>query len=282
MAQNAVQYLNTSPSGAELLDDKLTGSQENFLTTNSGVSRPSYVKNGTLWIDTSATPNILKLFNGTDDTIIGYIDNDNQIFKPSATFVLTDNNTFTGTNTFNSSVTCKSTLTCLTPTSNLHAATKLYVDNSVISVDDALSSSSENPVQNKVVNTALALKANSTDMTTALALKTDTSFSNVNSTAKANSMNWGMPDYNSIITITLTTSSSYTVPSAGYFMGRATTGNYSYSYVKINNQDIITSGADFANYHEHDSYQYSVAKGDVISTTGTQYYVYYFAPCKGV
>ena len=40
-------------------------------------------------------------------------------------------------------------------------------------IDDELSTTSENPVQNKVVTTALNTKANTSDMTTALAGKMD-------------------------------------------------------------------------------------------------------------
>ncbi len=141
MAQNVVQYLSSSPSGAELLDVKLPGSQENFLTTNSGSSRPSYAKEGTLWIDTSETPNILKQYNGTDDTIIGYIDNTNKTFRASNGVDLTSEQTIDGVKTFTFSPIVP------TATSDTQAVNKGQMD----------------------------LKANSSDLTTGLATKANDS-----------------------------------------------------------------------------------------------------------
>lgn len=67
--------------------------------------------------------------------------------------------TFTGAVTLNAD-----------PTTNLQAATKQYVDNNKITVDSALSSISENPVQNKVINTALG---NKVDVVTGKGLSTN-------------------------------------------------------------------------------------------------------------
>jgi hypothetical protein len=43
------------------------------LTTHSGASRPSYAVAGTLWLDTSGTPWILKIYDGADDVSIGTV-----------------------------------------------------------------------------------------------------------------------------------------------------------------------------------------------------------------
>lgn len=72
MAQTKVDY-SQNPSGQELLDDYLGKEQENILTTNSGVQRPTYAKAGTIWLDLSATPWKLKAFDGNSDIVLGYI-----------------------------------------------------------------------------------------------------------------------------------------------------------------------------------------------------------------
>lgn len=66
MAQNTVNYSN-NPTGPQLLDDYLAKDQENHLTCNSGIQRPSYAQNGTTWLDNSTTPWVLKMYDGTTD-----------------------------------------------------------------------------------------------------------------------------------------------------------------------------------------------------------------------
>ena len=82
MAQNDIDF-SIDPSGEQLLDTLLTGMQENILTGNSGSSRPSYAQNGTLWVDKTSSPWVWKMFNGTDDIIIGNIDPTGLDFTPS-------------------------------------------------------------------------------------------------------------------------------------------------------------------------------------------------------
>lgn len=81
MTQNTVVY-SDNPSGVELLDDYLDKDQENYLTSHSGVQRPTYAKAGTVWIDTSVTPWARKVFDGADDIIEGYIDPTTNIYTP--------------------------------------------------------------------------------------------------------------------------------------------------------------------------------------------------------
>ena len=82
MTQNIVNY-GVDMSGSELLDNYISKSQENALTLHSGIQRPPYAKEGTMWLDTSSTPWMLKVYDGTDDTILGSIDSSANRFIPS-------------------------------------------------------------------------------------------------------------------------------------------------------------------------------------------------------
>lgn len=79
MTQNVLDF-SQNPSGIELMDVYLAGMAENQLTNHSGTSRPSYGKSGTFWIDTSITPWTLKQFTGTNDVIVGTLDQTNLYF----------------------------------------------------------------------------------------------------------------------------------------------------------------------------------------------------------
>lgn len=105
MTQNSVNYAN-NPTGPELLDDYLAKEQQNNLTSNSGIQRPSYAVAGTKWLDTSATPWVLKYYDGTSDVVIGTIDTTSHIFTPSglnSAVLLTSDQTVAGVKTFSSS-----------------------------------------------------------------------------------------------------------------------------------------------------------------------------------
>lgn len=102
MAQNSVNYGN-NPTGPELLDDYLDKEQENILTSNSGIQRPSYADVGTKWLDISSTPWALKIFDGTSDVIIGTVNPTTHAFISAGidtAVLLTGNQTIGGTKTF--------------------------------------------------------------------------------------------------------------------------------------------------------------------------------------
>ena len=82
MTQNNVDY-SLNPDGEELLDNYLKKEQENILTSNSGIQRPSYAVAGTKWLDVSVTPWLLKIYDGTDDIILGTIDSSTHLFTPN-------------------------------------------------------------------------------------------------------------------------------------------------------------------------------------------------------
>ena len=79
MTQNVLDY-SQNPSGADLMDVFLAGMAENQLTNHSGVSRPSYAKAGTFWIDTSVSPWVLKQFTGSADISVGTLNQSTKVF----------------------------------------------------------------------------------------------------------------------------------------------------------------------------------------------------------
>ena len=81
MAQNVVDF-SGNPSGAGLMDDYLDKDQQNVLTSNSGIQRPSYAVAGTKWLDTSATPWLWKMYDGTDDVVLGTVNPSTHLFTP--------------------------------------------------------------------------------------------------------------------------------------------------------------------------------------------------------
>ena len=105
MSQNTVNF-SDNPNGPELMDDYLAKEQENRLTTNSGIQRPSYVKAGTPWINNSTNPWKLYIYDGTSDVLIGDVDATNHEFISSNfedVVNLTTNQTVAGVKTFSAS-----------------------------------------------------------------------------------------------------------------------------------------------------------------------------------
>lgn len=90
MSQNTVSFAASDPSGIILLDTLLTNLQTNQLTNNSGTSRPTYAQIGTLWIDTTTNPWVLKLYTGSNDIVLGSANTSTLVFSPSAISVLLD------------------------------------------------------------------------------------------------------------------------------------------------------------------------------------------------
>ena len=95
MSQTKVDF-SQNPTGPQLMDDYLAKMQENVLTTNSGVTRPEYAKQGTLWIDMSTTPWLLKVYDGSQDIILGKIDINNDKFISSNPMTTTGDITVQG------------------------------------------------------------------------------------------------------------------------------------------------------------------------------------------
>jgi len=67
MSQAAIAPLPAASTSGSQLALKLTNFEQAHLTTHSGSARPSYVQAGMIWLDTTTTPWVLKLYNGSQD-----------------------------------------------------------------------------------------------------------------------------------------------------------------------------------------------------------------------
>lgn len=83
MSQFDFGNLSSPLSGTEFIDDNLESWRDALHSLHSGVSRPSYAVAGLMWIDTSVTPWLLKVFQGSDDIILGTLDSATLAFTPS-------------------------------------------------------------------------------------------------------------------------------------------------------------------------------------------------------
>ena len=107
MAQNTVNYAD-NPTGPQLLDNYLAKEQENILSSNSGIQRPSYAVAGTPWIDTSVTPWLYKIYDGSDDVVFGSVNPTTHSFITNGVDETnlvhkSETETITGVKTFSSS-----------------------------------------------------------------------------------------------------------------------------------------------------------------------------------
>lgn len=82
MAQNVVDF-SDNPTGSGLMDDYLAKDQQNVLTSNSGIQRPSYAVAGTKWLDTSVTPWLWKMYDGSSDITLGTVNPSTHLFTPA-------------------------------------------------------------------------------------------------------------------------------------------------------------------------------------------------------
>lgn len=74
MSQAAIGTINPSTESGSALATRLNNSGAAELSRHSGSSRPSYAVAGTLWLDTTtSTAWAMKLFDGTSDIIVGYL-----------------------------------------------------------------------------------------------------------------------------------------------------------------------------------------------------------------
>lgn len=84
MSQFDFGNLSSPLSGASFIDGNLEPWRDALHSGHSGSSRPSYVVEGMWWIDTSNTPWVAKVFQGSDDIIVGTLDPSTLVFTPSA------------------------------------------------------------------------------------------------------------------------------------------------------------------------------------------------------
>lgn len=72
--------LESPLTGAALVNTHLEPWRNALHSCHSGTSRPSYAVAGTLWIQTSATPWVVNVFDGSNDVSIGTIDATTDVF----------------------------------------------------------------------------------------------------------------------------------------------------------------------------------------------------------
>ena len=83
MSQFDFGDLSSPLSGTNFFDSNLEPWRDALHTSHSGSSRPSYVVNGTFWLDTTTTPYNYNMFDGTDDILIGTINATTNVFEPA-------------------------------------------------------------------------------------------------------------------------------------------------------------------------------------------------------
>lgn len=67
MTQSDFGNLSSPLSGSDFINNKLEPWRDSLHSTHSGTSRPSYVVSGLVWMDTTTTPWLVKLYDGTND-----------------------------------------------------------------------------------------------------------------------------------------------------------------------------------------------------------------------
>jgi hypothetical protein len=86
MTQKDFGTINPATKSGTALATDLNEFRDAQNTNHSGLSRPSYVQAGMVWIDTSAAPIwIVKLHDGSDDIVLYRIDTTNNIASPQQT-----------------------------------------------------------------------------------------------------------------------------------------------------------------------------------------------------
>lgn len=74
MTQYFFGDLSSPLPGSTFIDDNLEPWAAALHSMHSGVSRPSYVQTGMMWLDISSTPWQIKVFQGTDDMVVSSLD----------------------------------------------------------------------------------------------------------------------------------------------------------------------------------------------------------------
>jgi hypothetical protein len=83
MSQSDFGNLSSPLSGTDFFNNKLEPFRDALHTSHSGASRPAYAVAGMLWLDTTTTPWVLNMFDGTDDISLGTINASTNIYNPS-------------------------------------------------------------------------------------------------------------------------------------------------------------------------------------------------------
>jgi hypothetical protein len=122
----------TSPTpGTVLVDTHLEPWRDALHTMHSGSSRPSYAVAGMMWLDTTTTPWVVKMFDGSDDISLGTVNAATNLFA-AANAASSANPTLTGTITGSAAPKINNFRLTLTPnvpvtTSDVTGASTLYL-----------------------------------------------------------------------------------------------------------------------------------------------------------
>lgn len=91
MSQYNFGDLSSPTSGTALINTHLEPWRNALHTMHSGSSRPSYAVAGLMWLDTTSTPWIVKMFDGTEDITIGTVNATTNAFAlPSGNVALSN------------------------------------------------------------------------------------------------------------------------------------------------------------------------------------------------
>lgn len=83
MSQSDFGNLESPLTGTDLINTYLEPWRDALHSQHSGSSRPSYATVGMLWLNTTTTPWVLNIFDGTDDIAIGNVNATTNLFTPA-------------------------------------------------------------------------------------------------------------------------------------------------------------------------------------------------------
>lgn len=93
MSQFDFGNLSSPLSGADFIDNNLEPWRDALYSMHSGTSRPSYAVAGLMWRDTTTNPQVIKIFDGTDDITVGTLNTSTNVFRPSGLVSSSTDNT---------------------------------------------------------------------------------------------------------------------------------------------------------------------------------------------
>lgn len=125
MTQYNLPVFASPTPGRTFLKDNMEPWRDAVHSMHAGVTRPDYVVPQMMWIDTSATPWVLKVFQGSNDIVLGSLDPVTLNFTPSAV----DGSTVTGMTAGNVTATNTNGLTDTNAQGNLNQITETILGN---------------------------------------------------------------------------------------------------------------------------------------------------------
>ncbi len=94
MSQSYPGNMSSPLSGESLVNDKLEPFFAAELSNHSGNSRPSYAVAQMIWVDTTTTPWVINMFDGSDDISLGTVNASTNTFTPSVVTMTAAGTTF--------------------------------------------------------------------------------------------------------------------------------------------------------------------------------------------